>query len=264
MSTSRPTVATPAEAFDLTHAHVLVTGGHKGLGRAMAEAAAAAGARITVTARDEAQADLAQEQLLAQGFSAQALKLDVTNCHQIEHVFKRAAVTFGPVTGLINNTGVSIGAPADKTTQATWRTVMDTNLDGVWECSLAFARQLETVDAPGAIVNIGSISAHIVNRPRWQAPYLASKAAVHQLTRALAAEWAERGIRVNAIAPGYFLTDMSPVDQPEYHEYCVEPAALKRYGLPHELGPAAVFLLSKASSFMTGAVLTIDGGFTLF
>jgi NAD(P)-dependent dehydrogenase (short-subunit alcohol dehydrogenase family) len=108
------------------------------------------------------------------------------------------------------------------------------------------------------------MSADIVNRPRWQAPYLASKAAVHQLTKALAAEWAPYGIRVNAISPGYFLTEMSPVDQPEYREWCVEPAAMKRFGMPAELGPVAVFLASDASSFMTGSIVTVDGGYTLF
>jgi len=87
---------------------------------------------------------------------------------------------------------------------------------------------------------------------------------VHQLNRALAAEWAPQGIRVNAIAPGYFLTAMSPVDEPAYYPYCVEPSAMKRYGSPSELGPLVVFLASPASSFMTGSVVTIDGGYTLF
>lgn len=261
--TSPRRAATPAQAFDLTGRHVLVTGGHKGLGRAIAEAAAAAGAWITVTARHQDDALTAQHQLLDQGYHAQGIELDVTDTAQIPRVFERAAERFGPITGLVNNAGVSIGTPAVDTDETTWRTVIDTNLDGVWACSLAFARQLGH-GSGGTIVNMGSISAMVVNRPRWQAPYLASKAAVHQLTRALAAEWAERAIRVNAIAPGYFLTDMSPVDQPEYHPYCVEPAAMKRYGMPHELGPAAVFLLSQASSFMTGAVMTIDGGYTLY
>src|SRR5438876_695228 len=97
------------------------------------------------------------------------------------------------------------------------------------------------------------MSAEIVNQPRWQASYLSSKAAVHQLTKALAAEWAPHGIRVNAMAPGYFLTEMSPVDQPEFKQWCVDPAAMKRYGLPPELGPVAIFLASEASSFMTGS-----------
>lgn len=116
----------------------------------------------------------------------------------------------------------------------------------------------------GVIINIGSMSADIINQPRWQISYVTSKAAVHHLTEGLAAEWGPYGIRVNAIAPGYFLTEMSPVDQPEFKQYVVDPSPMKRYGLPHELGPAAVFLASDASSFMTGSIVKIDGGFSLF
>jgi NAD(P)-dependent dehydrogenase (short-subunit alcohol dehydrogenase family) len=253
------------DAFRLDGRHILVTGGYKGLGRAMAEAVAEFGAAVTITGRSREGAEGVADELRARGLRVRADALEVTDADDVSRAFAEAAGAFGPVSGLINNAGVSIGARALETTPEIWRTVMGTNVDGVWNCSLEFARRLEGVDAGEAtILNVGSMSAQIVNRPRWQAPYLASKAAVHQLTKALAAEWADRGIRVNAIAPGYFLTEMSPVDQPEYYADCVAPAALKRYGLPDELGPAAVFLLSGASSFMTGSIVTIDGGYTLF
>jgi NAD(P)-dependent dehydrogenase (short-subunit alcohol dehydrogenase family) len=108
------------------------------------------------------------------------------------------------------------------------------------------------------------MSASIVNRPQWQPAYNASKAAVHHLTRSLAAEWAPLGVRVNALAPGYIRTEMSPVDEPRFQRYWIEDAPQQRYGMPDELGPAMVFLASDASSFMTGAVLTVDGGYTVF
>jgi NAD(P)-dependent dehydrogenase (short-subunit alcohol dehydrogenase family) len=116
----------------------------------------------------------------------------------------------------------------------------------------------------GVIVNIGSMSAEIVNRPQWQPAYNASKAAVHHLTRSLAAEWAPLGIRVNALAPGYMATAMSPIDDPRFHRQWIEDAPMQRAGRPEELGGAVVFLASDASSFMTGSVLTVDGGYTAF
>ena len=116
----------------------------------------------------------------------------------------------------------------------------------------------------GTIVNIGSISAQIVNRPQWQPAYNASKAAVHQLTKSLAAEWAPFGVRVNALAPGYIKTEMAPVDDPQFRPRWVEDAAMQRYAVPEELGPSIVYLASDASSFMTGSVLVVDGGYTLF
>jgi NAD(P)-dependent dehydrogenase (short-subunit alcohol dehydrogenase family) len=176
---------------------------------------------------------------------------------------ERVTSELGPIDILVNNAGISLGAPALDTTDQAWTQVLDTNLTGVWRCCREVGRHM-VARGSGNIVNVGSMSAMIVNRPRWQPAYLASKAAVHQLTKALAAEWAPHGVRVNALAPGYILTEQSPVDQPEYHPWCVEPAAMRRYGLPEELGPAAVFLASDASSLMTGSILVIDAGFTLF
>jgi NAD(P)-dependent dehydrogenase (short-subunit alcohol dehydrogenase family) len=116
----------------------------------------------------------------------------------------------------------------------------------------------------GVIVNIGSISGSIVNRPQMQPGYNASKAAVHHLTRSLAAEWAPFNVRVNAISPGYIKTLMSPVDDPQYRRYWIEDTPMLRYGYPEELGPTLIYLASDASKFVTGTVLVIDGGYSLW
>ena len=108
------------------------------------------------------------------------------------------------------------------------------------------------------------MSGQIVNRPQWQPAYNASKAAVHQLTKSLAAEWAPYGVRVNALAPGYIKTEMAPVDEPRFRQHWIEDAPMRRYAMPAELGPSVVFLASDASSFMTGSVLVVDGGYTTF
>jgi NAD(P)-dependent dehydrogenase (short-subunit alcohol dehydrogenase family) len=153
--------------------------------------------------------------------------------------------------------------PALEVTDAEWRQVMGTNVDALWMASQVFGRHMVERGA-GTIVNIGSMSGAIVNRPQWQPAYNASKAAVHHLTRSLAAEWAPLGVRVNALAPGYMKTEMAPVDEPQYQRHWIEDAPQQRYGTPDELGPAIVFLASDASSFMTGSILTIDGGYTVF
>jgi NAD(P)-dependent dehydrogenase (short-subunit alcohol dehydrogenase family) len=140
---------------------------------------------------------------------------------------------------------------------------MAVNLDAVWTCSQTFGRYFVDRRA-GSIVNIGSMSGFIVNRPQWQPAYNASKAAVHHLTRSLAAEWAPHGVRVNALAPGYIKTDMSPVDDPEFRQHWIEDAPMQRYGTVEELAPAVIFLASEASSFVTGSVLVADGGYTAF
>src|SRR6188472_3719506 len=115
----------------------------------------------------------------------------------------------------------------------------------------------------GSIINIGSMSGLIVNRPNNQPAYNASKAAVHQLTKSLAAEWAPYGVRVNAIAPGYVKTEMAPVDEPQFRRHWIEDAPMQRYATPEEIAPSVVYLASDAASFTTGAVLVTDGGYTL-
>ena len=116
----------------------------------------------------------------------------------------------------------------------------------------------------GTMVNVGSISSLIVNRPQWQPAYNASKAAVHQLTKSLAAEWAQYGIRVNAIAPGYVKTEMAPVDKPEFKVRWIDDSVLQRYALPEEIAPTVVYMASEASAFMTGSIVIIDGGYTVY
>jgi NAD(P)-dependent dehydrogenase (short-subunit alcohol dehydrogenase family) len=241
----------------------LVTGGSRGLGRAMGQALGEAGAAVALVARGLDGTRQAADDLARQGIRTIAVQADITDTAQVEQMVETVTNELGPVDVLVNNAGISAPGRALETPDTEWDEVFATNVNGLWYCSRAVARNM-IERGTGTIVNVGSMSAMIVNQPRWQPSYLASKAAVHQLTKALAAEWAPHGIRVNALAPGYFLTEMSPVDQPEYHEWCVEPAAMKRYGLPDELGPAVVFLASDASSFMTGSVMVIDGGFTLF
>ncbi|WP_265520829.1 SDR family NAD(P)-dependent oxidoreductase [Oerskovia flava] len=252
------------DTFSLTGRTALLTGGSRGLGRAVARALGEAGARVALTATTADAAERAAADLRTSGIDARGYALDVTVRAQVDDVVGQAGADLGTVDLLVNNAGISIGGAALDIDDDVWHRTLATNLDGVWYCSRAVARGLVDAGVPGTIVNIGSMSAQIVNRPRWQPAYLASKAAVHQLTKGLAAEWAPHDIRVNAVAPGYFLTEASPVDQPEYHDDCVAPAAMQRWGTPDELGPVVVFLASRASSFMTGAVVTVDGGYTLF
>ncbi|MDP9344120.1 MAG: SDR family oxidoreductase [Actinomycetota bacterium] len=236
----------------------VVTGGNRGLGEAFARALLDAGASVAIAARDEA-----RSQAVAGDLGAFAVTTDVTDPASVAAMLETVTAELGPVDVLVNNAGVCFHRPALEVPDEEWRAVWDVNVDGLWRASRVVGAQM-VERGTGAIVNIGSMSALIVNRPQMQPAYNASKAAVHHLTRSLAAEWAPSGVRVNALAPGYVNTEMSPVDQPRFQRHWVEDAPMRRYALPEELGPSLLYLASDASSFVTGSILVVDGGYTLW
>ena len=260
--TAAPPASGVLDRFSLHGKVVLVTGGSRGLGRSMSFALGEVGAAVAVTARSAGPAEATAAELVRAGVRAVGVPLEVTDSDDVERAVEAVTAALGPIDVLVNNAGTGVVGPALSVGEDVWRDVLATNVDGVWYCCRTVGRGM-VERGNGVIINVSSVLAEIVNAPRWQSSYLASKAAVNQLTKALAAEWAPSGIRVNALAPGYFRTDMSPVDEPGARAWSAEPAAMKRVGEPGELGPAVVFLASEASSFMTGSVLTIDGGISL-
>jgi len=251
------------DAFRLTRKVAVVTGGNRGLGRAFALALAEAGAHVAIVARDEDRSAAVLEELRGRGAQALAVRADITVRADVERMLAEVTAGLGPVDVLVNNAGACIHRPALEVTDEEWRSVFDVNVDGLWLCSTVVGAQM-VERGTGSIVNIGSMSGQIVNRPQMQPAYNASKAAVHHLTRSLAAEWGPFGVRVNALAPGYIKTEMSPVDDPKYRQQWIDDAPMQRYGTVEELAPAVVFLASDASSFVTGSVLVADGGYTAF
>ena len=251
------------DSFALTGKVAVVTGGNRGLGRAFAHALGEAGAAVAVLARDRDASAQVLAELQAKGIAARSYEGDVASRASVRAAAEGIWSDFGTVDVLVNNAGTCIHRPALEVTQEEWASVLDVNLTGVWNgCQVFGERMVEA--GGGVIVNIGSMSGDIVNRPQWQPAYNASKAAVHHLTRSLAAEWAPLGVRVNAVAPGYVRTEMTPIDRPEFRSRWIDDTPQQRAATPDEIAPAVVFLASSASAYMTGSVLTIDGGYTVF
>ncbi len=256
-----PARRTVLDTFDLTGRVAVVTGGNAGIGRALVRALGEAGATVVVAARTESRNTETVQELTAAGIEAMAVRTDVTVRSDVVDLTTAVMDTYGRVDVLVNDAGMCIHAPTDEVTEDDWDAVISLNLSAVWRCCQLLGAPMRAA-GHGAIVNIGSMSGVIVNRPQWQAAYNASKAGVHHLTRSLATEWAPDGVRVNALAPGYVRTDMTPLHDPRYRARWIDDAPMQRAAEVDELGPAALFLASDASSFVTGEVLVVDGGYT--
>lgn len=253
--------------FDLSGKIAVVTGASRGIGEALAKGLATQGATVVVNYQSAAdRANAVVSAIEAAGGKGKAIRADVSVEADADRLIAETVSGFGRIDILVNNAGIVLPANAEDCSLDTWRRTMAVNLDGVFLVSRAAGRQMINQKS-GNIISIGSMSGHIVNWPFRHAAYNVSKAGVHMLTKALATEWAEHNIRVNAIAPGYIRTELTDEVLKEHpdvvRDYWEKGAVQNRIGGVNELVGAVVYLASDAASFTTGEIITIDGGLTL-
>jgi NAD(P)-dependent dehydrogenase (short-subunit alcohol dehydrogenase family) len=249
---------------DLDGRTAVITGGGRGIGLACAHALAGAGARIVLLERDESAADEGAAELVAAGADVMHHIVDVTDPDAVDAAARRIASSGYEVDVLVCSAGIAIsGVAAENATNDQWRRVVDVNINGVFWCCRAFGRSM-LARGRGSIVAIGSMSGIIVNHPQEQASYNASKAAVHHLVKSLAAEWASRGVRVNAVAPTYIDTPMTRygMQNDDLREAWLSATPMRRIGRPEEVASIVRFLASDDSSLMTGSIVVADAGYT--
>jgi 2-deoxy-D-gluconate 3-dehydrogenase len=246
--------------FDLSGRVAAVTGGNRGIGRAIAIGLAQAGAAVAVLARDENNNRATVEELNKLGATAMSLQLDVRQRPALEPAIAEVERTLGPLDILVNNAGMAIAKRSLEADEKSWDTVIETNLTSVFLLSQIAARSM-VLRGRGKIINLAS--EYSIFGARLLPSYSASKGAVVQLTRSMAIDLASKNIQVNAILPGWIETDLTaPVkNTPQYDEIIMRTPA-RRFGQPEEIAGAAVFLASDASNFVTASILTVDGGYS--
>src|SRR6478736_3745463 len=248
--------------FTLTEGSAFVTGAASGIGRAVAVTIASFGAPVILGDRSTDQLQEVGAEIEQAGGRAIAVEVDVTDADQLHTAVERGVAELGPLRYAVNCAGIADAAPAETMSRQQWQRVYDVDVTGVFlSCQAEFPAMI--ANGGGSIVNIASMSGSIVNRGLLQAHYNSAKAAVVHLSKSVAMEWADHGIRVNAISPGYTATPMST--RPEMADQVAQFASetpLGRYATPPEIAGPTVFLLSPAASYCTGIDLLIDGGFT--
>jgi len=255
-------VAPLSHLFDLTNRVAIVTGGSRGLGLEMAAGLAEAGARLMICARRDEWLTPAIAELRGRGFTVEGMTCDVASPEDVQAVVDTTLQAYGRLDVLVNNAGITWAAPAEAMPLDKWRKVIDTNLTGTFLFSQAAGREMLKAGY-GRIINVASIAGVIasVNGPHYAA-YAASKAGIMGLTRELAASWGRQGIRVNAIAPGYFHSRLADGAIALVEPELKATSPLGRVGADDELKGVVVFLAADASNYMTGQVLVVDGGWS--
>jgi gluconate 5-dehydrogenase len=247
--------------FGLKSAVALVTGSSGGIGLALARGLAGAGARVVVNGRTPATVESAAASLRAEGAKAFAAPFDVTDSGEVDKAVSRIEADFGPIDVLVNNAGIQRRGPLEDYSEETWRELMRANLDSVFIVGKTVARRM-IPRRRGSIVNIASVQSELARI--GIAPYTASKGGVKMLTKGMATDWGQYGLRANAIAPGYFKTELNKalVEDEKFSAWLTARTPMRRWGDVEELIGAAIFLASDASSFVNGHILYVDGGVT--
>ena len=252
------------ERLKLMDRVAFVTGGASGIGLCAVEALAEAGAHVVIADLKQDAIDAAIRGLAAKGYVAEGVVMDVTDSAAVSKVANDLFARLGRIDILINNAGIARSEiSAEEMEDERWLNVLDVNLNGSFWCARAFGRHM-LAQGSGSIVNVGSMSGFIVNRPQGQSHYNASKAAVHHLTKSLAAEWGARGVRVNAVAPTYIATPLNAFadrEAPMYKRW-IDSTPMARLGEPEEVASVIAFLASDAASLMTGSIVLVDGGYS--